>query len=135
MGCQMHGKLPYPPVAYTLTASLTDVEQKETIAVTVNVAAVNVKQYHAVIFVGGSGAASFMTPRSSDNPHWQLVVDAHATGRVLGAICEARGILHQTSILKGCDAHWIVSREDALGCVSGSTKLVTASCQSEIGLV
>lgn len=62
-----------------------------------SLAEVNVKSYDAVIFVGGSGAASLF---NSDRAH-RIAREAVSDGKVLGAICLAPSILARAGVLKG----------------------------------
>jgi len=58
---------------------------------------VDVSNYAAVIFVGGSGAGEYF-----DNPTAHRIArDAAAQGRLLGAICIAPSILANAGLLKG----------------------------------
>jgi len=58
---------------------------------------VNVKDFDAVIFIGGNGASEYW-----DNPTaHKLAQDAYTSGKLVAAICIAPVILAKTGLLKG----------------------------------
>jgi protease I len=57
----------------------------------------DVKDFDAVIFVGGAGAHQYI----EDKRCWEIAQKAVAEGKLLGAICIAPSILARAGILKG----------------------------------
>lgn len=58
---------------------------------------VDVSNYDAVVFVGGSGAQVYYT----DDEALNIAKEAYKQGKVLGAICIAPGILAKAGVIKG----------------------------------
>jgi len=75
-----------------------------------SLAEVNVKSYDAVVFVGGSGAASLF---NNDRAH-RIARETVSDGKVLGAICLAPSILARAGVLKGKKATVFSSEADTL---------------------
>ncbi len=65
--------------------------------VTNSLSEVNVSNYDAVVFVGGSGATSLF---NNDKAH-KIAQDTVAKGKILGAICLGPSILARAGVLKG----------------------------------
>ena len=72
--------------------------------------ALAVKDYQAVLFIGGPGAADYFT----DARALRLAAEAVAAGKVVGAICIAPGILARAGLLKGRKATCFSSEEATL---------------------
>lgn len=62
-----------------------------------DVSNVDVKDYDAVVFVGGSGASVYF----SDDIVLNIAKDAYNQGKVIGAICIAPSILANAGLLEG----------------------------------
>lgn len=58
---------------------------------------VNIKDFDAIVFVGGPGAAEYF----DDSVAHKLAKDAYASGKVVSAICVAPVILARAGILQG----------------------------------
>ena len=56
----------------------------------------NIADFDAIVFVGGSGAAKYM----NDERCWQIANQVVSEGKVLGAICVAPAILARAGVLK-----------------------------------
>lgn len=71
---------------------------------------VNIRDYEAIVFVGGPGATVYFEHEQILN----LVKEAEEEGKVIGAICIAPSILANAGILKGKKATAFVTEEDIL---------------------
>ena len=71
---------------------------------------VNAKAYDAVIFVGGAGASEYF----EDATAHRIAKDAHAAGKIVGAICIAPATLANAGLLKGVKATAFSGVKDAL---------------------
>ena len=63
----------------------------------VSVSAVNVADYDAVIFIGGSGASVYF----DDETVLSIAKQAHQQNKVIGAICIAPALLAKANVLQG----------------------------------
>lgn len=68
------------------------------------------EEYHAVIFVGGSGSATYF----NDSKALSIAKKAYVTKKILGAICIAPTILANAEILKDKKVTASTSQENAL---------------------
>jgi len=64
---------------------------------TVSLASVDVGEYDAVVFIGGSGASAYF----NDSTAQQIAIDAVEQGKILAAICIAPSILANAGLLEG----------------------------------
>jgi len=71
---------------------------------------VNVEEYDAIIFVGGSGATEYF----EDPAALQIAKQAYEKGKIIGAICIAPSILANAGILEGRRATSYVSEKSNL---------------------
>lgn len=62
-----------------------------------DIAQAQAKDYDAVVFVGGTGAATYFNDQTAHMLAWQ----AYDTGKVVGAICIAPSILANARVLQG----------------------------------
>lgn len=69
---------------------------------------VNINDYDAVIFVGGTGSAIYF----DDTQALKIAKEAYALGKVVGAICIAPSILANAGILEGRKATCYPSEKD-----------------------
>ncbi len=72
----------------------------KTLEINTTIDDVNVDDYDAVVFVGGSGAQKYY----SNERALTIAREAYEKGKVLGAICIAPGILAKAGVLKGKNA-------------------------------
>lgn len=78
--------------------------------VAIDISEVNVKEYDAVVFVGGSGASVYFKDRTALN----IAKEAVSAGKVVGAICIAPSILANAGVLSGKNATSFPSEADNL---------------------
>lgn len=71
---------------------------------------VNVDEYDAVVFVGGSGASVYF----DDALAQKIAKDAVAKNKILGAICVAPSILANAGLLEGVEATCFESEKENL---------------------
>lgn len=71
---------------------------------------INIRDYEAIVFVGGPGATVYFEHEQILN----LVKEAEEEGKVISAICIAPSILANAGILKGKKATAFVTEEDIL---------------------
>lgn len=84
----------------------------EKVKVDLDIAQAQAKDYDAVIFVGGTGAATYFNDPSAHMLAWQ----AYDSGRVTAAICIAPSILANARVLQGKRATgWPSERENIAG--------------------
>ncbi|MEM3455766.1 MAG: DJ-1/PfpI family protein [Candidatus Micrarchaeia archaeon] len=76
----------------------------------IDITKVNINNYKAVVFVGGSGASTYF----EDKYVLKIAEDAYKKGMIIGAICIAPSILANAGILKGKNATVFPSEKDNL---------------------
>lgn len=77
---------------------------------TLDITQANPADYHAVIFVGGSGSSEYF---DNSTVH-KIATDATAAGKVVGAICIAPSTLANAGLLKGKKATCYASQKSNL---------------------
>ena len=68
-----------------------------TTRVDLDIGEVNIEDYNAIVFVGGSGSSIYY----NDSIALNIAREAYTKGKIIGAICIAPGILAKAGILKG----------------------------------
>lgn len=81
-----------------------------TTPVDIDISKVNVNDYDAIIFVGGSGSNAYF----NDEPAHNIAKEAASAGKVLGAICIAPSTLANAGLLKGKNVTAFPSEESNL---------------------
>ncbi|MEM7813913.1 MAG: DJ-1/PfpI family protein [Candidatus Aenigmatarchaeota archaeon] len=79
------------------------------VKIDLDIAQAQAKDYDAVVFVGGTGAAAYFNDPTAHMLAWQ----AYDSGKVVGAICIAPSILANANVLQGKRATaWPSEREN-----------------------
>lgn len=88
----------------------------------------NIKDYDAIVFVGGTGASQYW-----DNPQAHRIVrEAVATGKVVGAICIAPVTLARAGVLKEKKATVYPSEKEKLASAGATVTLADVEIADKI---